>query len=70
MANACLVSDIPECTEVVEDKAIDIPKSPISEDLTRKTAGRMLMTILEWLGKLKESGSRLYLRRNTTGMKL
>ena len=33
--NCCLVSDIPECTEVVEDKALIFKKSDV-EDLKEK----------------------------------
>jgi len=33
--NCCLVSDIPECTEVVEDKALIFKKSNV-EDLKEK----------------------------------
>ena len=33
--NCCLVSDIPECTEVVEDKAVRFRKSNV-EDLRQK----------------------------------
>ena len=33
--NCCLVSDIPECTEVVEDKAVSFRKSNV-EDLRQK----------------------------------
>lgn len=33
--NCCLVSDIPECTEVVEDKALIFEKSNV-EDLQEK----------------------------------
>lgn len=29
-ANCCLVSDIPECTEVIEDKAVVFPKSDVN----------------------------------------
>jgi glycosyltransferase involved in cell wall biosynthesis len=34
-ANCCVVSDIPECTEVVEDKAVVFKKSNV-QDLTEK----------------------------------
>ena len=33
--NCCIVSDIPECTEVVEDKAVSFPKGN-AEELTRQ----------------------------------
>lgn len=52
--NACLVSDIPECTEVVEDKAIIFRKSNI-KDLTEK-----LQDVCDniWkVGKLKEQAA-------------
>lgn len=38
--NCCLVSDIPECTDVVEDKAVIFPKGNVEE--LRKTLQRLL----------------------------
>ena len=52
--NACLVSDIPECTEVVEDKAIIFRKSNI-KDLTEKLQDAC--DDIRKVGKLKEQAA-------------
>ena len=44
--NCCLVSDIPECAEVVEDKALIFKKSNI-EDLQKNC--KRPVTIQKWL---------------------
>ena len=52
--NCCLVSDIPECTEVVEDKAIIFRKSNI-KDLTEKLQDAC--DDIRKVGKLKEQAA-------------
>ena len=56
--NCCLVSDIPECTEVVEDKALIFKKSDV-EDLKEKLQDACDHP--EKVMKTEETGSRLYL---------
>ena len=57
--NACLVSDIPECTEVVEDKAIIFRKSNI-KDLTEKLQDAC--DDIRKVGKLKEQAADFMLK--------
>ena len=53
--NCCLVSDIPECAEVVEDKALIFKKSRC-RGLARKSC-KMPVTIHEMVMRDEESGS-------------
>ena len=62
--NCCLVSDIPECAEVVEDKALIFKKSDVNE-LREK-----LQDACDYPEKVKEMKAQaagLYLQKNTTG---
>ena len=57
--NCCLVSDIPECTEVVDDKAVLFRKSDIS-DLRQKLSS--LIDNPDNAMQIKKTSSRLYLQ--------
>lgn len=64
--NCCLVSDIPECTEVVEDKALVFKKSDVNDLFTKiqKACDHPEMVM-----KMKNQQLTLS-ARNITGMKL
>ena len=64
--NCCLVSDIPECAEVVEDKALIFKKSDVDE-LREK-----LQDACDYPEKVKEMKRRQLTlsAKNTTGMLL
>ena len=64
--NCCLVSDIPECAEVVEDKALIFQKSDV-EDLRKKL--QEACDHPEMVMKMKNQQLTLS-ARNITGMKL
>ena len=61
MENCCLVSDIPECTEVVEDKALIFKKIGCKRSFGRncKTFAIIRKNVME----LKKRGGRLYLQK-------
>lgn len=58
--NCCLVSDIPECTEVVEDKALVFKKSDVNDLFTKI---QKACDYPEMISKIKEQATDFIFRK-------